>query len=426
MMPMDDAPAGEDDSILTAVTNATSISAPKGRKQSKAAAKGTRQASRTKKAQPADVSVIELSSTLQTDEAPAPPEQPKRITRRIASRAEPPPPADSTTFESQPAKQTKAKGKGKAQPRLSEDESQLHSELQAAIEASIASSSTPKAEDKLSRGTKRTSDGKPKVDSSVVVLEDPPATFVEEKPKAKRGRKPKQGQTELQRSSDAAEVSSGLTEPPKAAPKSRKGKKAAKQAQREPEENPQRQDDVHMEDADSQQEEKLNPARQGTPDPTTEEPGPGPPSPTPAKALRSSAHQLKSTPAKPSAPPAGQKALTPSGSPQSSDAENKPPSSRPPPSARQRIRVPLAAGTPNTSPSKRQALGKITSTVPWEPADLENIFFASPVKANYASSGADSDKENVNYADVDLDKLGEDKKALRDMVAKVKKGMGNE
>lgn len=425
MMFMGDAPAGEDDSILTAVTNATSLSAPKGRKQSKVTAKGTRTASRAKKAQPASVSVIELSSTPQTDDTPASQEPPKR-TRRVASRTKPPPPVDYDTQESQPAKQTKAKGKGKAQPRLSEDESQLHSELQAAIEASIASSSTPKADEKSGRGTKRTSDRKPKLASSVVVVEDPPAPFVEEKPKAKRGKKPKQGQAESQRSSDAAEGSSGLTEPSQAASKGRKGKKAAKQAPPEPEEEPQRQADVQMEDVDTQQEEPSKATGRGTPDPTNEEPSPAPLSPTPAKVTSASVHQLKSTPARPVATSAGRKASTPNGSPQSSDAENKPPSSRPPHSVRQGIRVPLAATTPNTSPSKRQALGKITSNVPWEPADLENIFFASPVKASYAGSGAGSDKENVNYVDVDLDKVGKDKKALRDVVAKVKRGMRDE
>lgn len=93
---------------------------------------------------------------------------------------------------------------------------------------------------------------------------------------------------------------------------------------------------------------------------------------------------------------------TPSPSPQPSDAENQPPSSRPstarPPVPSpltavesQTIRIPLAPTTPRQpSPSKRNALngsGYLHSTYPWTATDLEAVFL---------SGASDADKENVN------------------------------
>ncbi|KAG8528216.1 uncharacterized protein KY384_007133 [Bacidia gigantensis] len=88
----------------------------------------------------------------------------------------------------------------------------------------------------------------------------------------------------------------------------------------------------------------------------------------------------------PSSPPAP-KELTPAVSPQSSDAENQPPSSRPsalrPPlelasaSKLQPTRIPLATSTPTCSPSKN-TFSRLQSTVPWTAADLERIFHGSP------------------------------------------------
>jgi hypothetical protein len=83
---------------------------------------------------------------------------------------------------------------------------------------------------------------------------------------------------------------------------------------------------------------------------------------------------------------------TPSPSPQSSDAENQPPStrpstSRPPvfsPTKMQTMRIPLAATTPLLSPSKHQGnTGYLTSTYSWKPSDIEEIFL-----------GTSDDKEN--------------------------------
>lgn len=83
-------------------------------------------------------------------------------------------------------------------------------------------------------------------------------------------------------------------------------------------------------------------------------------------------------------------------SPQSSDAENHPPSSRP--SAirnslnlqntmtnERTIRIPLAS-TPTGSPSKRNVISGLQTSQPWTALDLDNIFARSPSK--------DSDAEN--------------------------------
>ncbi|KAI9719728.1 MAG: hypothetical protein M1812_003216 [Candelaria pacifica] len=91
------------------------------------------------------------------------------------------------------------------------------------------------------------------------------------------------------------------------------------------------------------------------------------------------------------------KEITPSPSPQSSDAENHPPSSRPASAPRPIVsparpvnaRVPLATSTPTASPSKRNVIqGGLSSTVPWTAIDLETAFLASP-------SSRQGDKENV-------------------------------
>ncbi|MCJ1388863.1 hypothetical protein MMC18_001713 [Xylographa bjoerkii] len=87
-------------------------------------------------------------------------------------------------------------------------------------------------------------------------------------------------------------------------------------------------------------------------------------------------------------PPSPKPAVpSPTPSPQSSDAENQPPSSRPSqqrpplfetsPSRPQTIRIPLAASTPNTSPSRRNIASSVQTTLPWTTVDVENIFLGS-------------------------------------------------
>ncbi|CAG8893544.1 unnamed protein product [Penicillium egyptiacum] len=100
----------------------------------------------------------------------------------------------------------------------------------------------------------------------------------------------------------------------------------------------------------------------------------------------------RSDPAVSPLPPAHQN--TPSLSPQSSDAENRPPSSRPSASRppvhstpkHPEFRAPLAVSTP--SPSKRNANGGFgPSGHPWTPVDIDEVLF-----------GEASDKENADLS----------------------------
>ena len=113
---------------------------------------------------------------------------------------------------------------------------------------------------------------------------------------------------------------------------------------------------------------------------------------TPVEAAQTTQHPGTTELSKPSPEPTPvQRTPTKTVSPQSSDAENRPPSSRPSalrpplelhsPSKPKTVRVPLAASTPTGSPSKRN----IATSMPWTVIDFEKFFSASP--------GAD--KENV-------------------------------
>lgn len=102
--------------------------------------------------------------------------------------------------------------------------------------------------------------------------------------------------------------------------------------------------------------------------------------------------------AKDTAPPQSHtpppKERTPSQSPQSSDAENHPPSSKPPASIKNTVtprttatRVPLAATTPGMSPSKRNIIAGLQSINPWTAVDLDAIFLKSPGDENAPGKG---------------------------------------
>lgn len=89
----------------------------------------------------------------------------------------------------------------------------------------------------------------------------------------------------------------------------------------------------------------------------------------------------------PALTPAVQATPKKSTSPQSSDAENRPPSARPSalrppltvlsPSKPQAVRVALNAKTPMKSPHKRD-ISRLQSTLPWAAIDFQAIFMASP------------------------------------------------
>jgi hypothetical protein len=110
----------------------------------------------------------------------------------------------------------------------------------------------------------------------------------------------------------------------------------------------------------------------------------------------------------PKSPKRAPNELTPSLSPQSSDAENQPPSSKPSTIKQagansQASRVPLAASTPMASPSKRNIIAGLQSTQPWTAVDLDEILLQSP-------SDARAEKENAMSG------------LLAEAVGKVKKG----
>lgn len=86
------------------------------------------------------------------------------------------------------------------------------------------------------------------------------------------------------------------------------------------------------------------------------------------------------------APSAMQAALSPSPSPQSSDAENQPPSSKPSASAKRIALGPIAATPSRMSPSKRNIIAGLQSTTAWSAGNLDAIFGTPRV---------DGDKENT-------------------------------
>ncbi|KAI4167785.1 MAG: hypothetical protein LQ343_006917 [Gyalolechia ehrenbergii] len=99
-------------------------------------------------------------------------------------------------------------------------------------------------------------------------------------------------------------------------------------------------------------------------------------------------------------------------SPQSSDAENRPPSSRPSalrpplliqtPSKTGAARIPLAATTPTASPSKRN-ISRLQTTLPWDPIDFKKIF-NSPLaeKENVLGGRVDGTKQGLSSPEKNL------------------------
>lgn len=479
-----DEPAGEDDSILTTATNTTA----NGRKKKAITAKGKAKGAKARKvgSLAVDDSVVIYSEPPVPIEEERPVEEPpKRQTRRKVSRNETSH-IEDTLKSSQTQKPTRAKTtRGQAKQRLTEDESQLQAELQASVEATFMDQEEiPES----TRGTKRTSNGVPKLDSSVIGLEEAPPKLQE---KPKRGRKPKhaapppqmeaeeQDENDGPRSSMASEAPQRVSSLPKKGPKSKKGRKAVKAsptepepelqfeeefvepepepefAEPEPELEPELEPEFEPEIAEHEDEENqdfdfaqslaypVNPYKpmEGTPEPSADEDSSTPSTPTPARVRQpgSSSALRQSHAATPLRMSASHKEATPTPSPQSSDAENKPPSSRPksvrPPLSLPRLpsqpvfsppapvsprRVPLAETTPahiNRSPSKRNVLGGIKSALPWSPTVLENVFLNSPVKANLAAKSS----ATLAFPNLDLDTAD-----LRHVVGAVKQTMSDE
>lgn len=99
-------------------------------------------------------------------------------------------------------------------------------------------------------------------------------------------------------------------------------------------------------------------------------------------------------------------------SPQSSDVENQPPSSRPSalrppllaqtPSKTRAIRIPLATTTPMASPSK-QNISRLQTTLPWESIDFERIFNSpSAEEENVIGLGFGGKNQGLSSPEKDL------------------------
>lgn len=398
--------ATDGDSVMTTAT--TTSKAGQGRKTATKAkaTKTTRKTTRTTKKNAAADSTLLDEPTVEAPETEVDVEQVKttgRATRRT-SRLEAPSYVDQTSqletqadVEPPKKKATRAKRGKKAkvaeESQLSNDASQLHSEPEDIVnEVAKEEAVKPK------RGKKRTSGGDVKADDSVMVVEEPPKPA-----KAKKGRKAKQVEEEpVPEPDDSAENTENMA-PPKPAAKPRRGRKAKQQV---------------VEDS----------TVEATSEDLPREPSPPPREPTPVHEVAPSPEVSPEAAKEPTPPP---KELTPSPSPQSSDAENKPPTSQPasarpslsahvPLSARG-VRVALAeASTPRKSPSKRDgnAIGGVSSTFPWETVDLENVFLESPGSRRLLHNNGEVDMGKENGGD--LEEL-----SLDEAVRKVRREMTN-
>ncbi|CAH0015307.1 unnamed protein product [Clonostachys rhizophaga] len=88
------------------------------------------------------------------------------------------------------------------------------------------------------------------------------------------------------------------------------------------------------------------------------------------------------------APSARQAALSPSQSPQSSDAENQPPSSKPAASARTKrvVLAPVEATPVRGSPSRRNMVAGLQSKTPWKAVDIDTVM-GTPHQAGDKENG---------------------------------------
>lgn len=212
-----------------------------------------------------------------------------------------------------------------------------------------------------------------------------------EEPPVKRGRGRPSKASLASRASLGADESQSSVAPPKRgrgrpskksleARKSMEGEEAAQPSTQQSEEDVQ--DDVEVHSAQEQKDEHAAPR-------VVSFESALPSSPPPI-----SAH-LANPPSTPGriispAPSARQAAISPSQSPQSSDAENQPPSSKPAASANpKRVALAPPASTPTRgSPSKRNMIAGLRSTAPWTELDLEAVF-GSPRTNSDKDNGAD-------------------------------------
>ena len=286
-----------------------------------------------------------------------------------------------------------------------------------------------------SRGTKRTSDGTLKsetaiaetiavtnqqtLDSSVIILEDPPSSHTNQEQRPKRAKRTKKAATDV--------LPSDSEVPSKPAPKSKKAKKAPSRppladlepdvVQKETETHKLRSSGFNFADT------IASTPKRDTPEISPDALSSAPSTPTPARSALPSGKR-KSMQSKSSLTPkvAAKKTKSPAESPQTSDAENKPPSARP--SIRGLVLQPISPlrapihATPKLSPSRNNIVGRLRTQYSWEAADLDAIFASHSPKKNVGDHT--NNKEN-DLASLDLNNL--DKKGLSDIVKAVNSQM---
>lgn len=242
----------------------------------------------------------------------------------------------------------------------------------------------------VSQGMKRTSDGAPKsqttsalsrieahLDSSVIILEDPPSVKPPTRKKQiARTKKPKKESVRL----PLAEIEPEII-------------------QKDQENQNFRSSGFNMADT------IASTPKQDTPDISPDIPSSTPSTPTPARTA-ASAIKRKSLPSKSTATPKSVKAQKTSSndsprSVQSSDAENKPPSARP--SVRGLVLQPLSPlrptqATPRPASPSKGFVNRLKTQYPWEEIDIDALF-ASFSADNMASQLA-QDKENMGSINI--------------------------
>ena len=445
MMSLGDVEPIDGDSMLTTATNATNTTVTsmkgegrKGRPKGKTGPKNKRQIRGKPSAKDVESKPVAEEPnvlSMDTDEETAP-RQPAKRTRKKAAESIGDSQIESViSAKPQPAKKPGRKKKAEditlpepeseLEHRISEDASQLVSELMDATDPA----EVPPAQ--LNRGTKRTSDGMPKAESSLVMLDEAPSQINSQEKQPKRGKKGAKQMAITSEETAVAEPSSmieqSISSQTTTAPKAKRGRKPKQTKQ--------------------QEESRMSATHTPFSQPSDPPPPPPPPPPPELKSPRQSHHEAEekaipepqqslqaATPKRLSYnTPA--KAITPSPSPQSSDAENKPPSSRPSiPLSQQRpafvpsspSRTPLAPTTPVRSPTKRSnhnnniINGGLATTHPWQTVDLETIFLPSP--HSKAMRMADSDnKENLPLALATIDT--QENRPLEQVVKEVKARM---
>lgn len=283
--------------------------------------------------------------------------------------------ADEPAVQPEQPKPRSLRGTRKGNTKPPTNEVQLPSESHS---SSDAKEDVEAHAEKPKRGKKRMSDGSEKLDSSVVVVINPPQQ-VEETSAPIMGKRTSASeeaemshQTEGRTENDQPEAKSS---PPK--PRNTKSRKQQKAIATEP--TPDREQgsraSTRLASLESLREVSPQLTKQDT---TTQDDR------KPQKNTQDEPRQEATPP-----PPGPTDAPNPSRTPQSSDAENQPPSTRPASSKRPSNLPPQSHQTPRTSPSKRNIVTiDAASNGGWHAIDLDGVFLPSPSYAHLADKDA--------------------------------------